>query len=187
MAPSPPRGRRRWARCCAISATSTCAEEAYPGGLPARAEKLAAERSAARSHRLADPGRAQRGAGRRAQAKPRHRIAAGRGASPTWTMSKRRWPSGWTARITATMCCGCCSSAAIPTCRRPSRSRWRCASSRASPCSQIARAFLVGEAAMEQRITRAKARIAARRRAVRDAGRRPSAASGWPRSRPWSI
>jgi len=25
--------------------------------------------------------------------------------------------------------CGCCSSAAIPSCRRPSRSRWRCASS----------------------------------------------------------
>ena len=31
---------------------------------------------------------------------------------------------------------------------------------------QIARAFLVGEAAMEQRITRAKAKIARRRRAV---------------------
>jgi hypothetical protein len=29
----------------------------------------------------------------------------------------------------ATTCCGCCSSAAIRTCRRRSRSRWRCASS----------------------------------------------------------
>ena len=37
---------------------------------------------------------------------------------------------------------------------------------------QIARAFLVSEAAMEQRITRAKARVACAERAVRDAGRR---------------
>ncbi len=36
---------------------------------------------------------------------------------------------------------------------------------------QIARAFLVGEAAMEQRITRAKARVAKAGAAVRDAGR----------------
>ena len=36
---------------------------------------------------------------------------------------------------------------------------------------QIARAFLVSEAAMEQRITRAKARITKARRAVRNAGR----------------
>ena len=39
------------------------------------------------------------------------------------------WPSGSTARITATISCGCCSSAATRTCRRRSRSRWRCASS----------------------------------------------------------
>ena len=51
--------------------------------------------------------------------------------SPTSTTPRRRWPSGSTARTTATTSCGCCSSAAIPTCRRPSRSRWRCASSRA--------------------------------------------------------
>jgi RNA polymerase sigma-70 factor (ECF subfamily) len=30
--------------------------------------------------------------------------------------------------IIAMMCCGCCSSAAIRTCRRRSKSRWRCAS-----------------------------------------------------------
>ena len=47
--------------------------------------------------------------------------------------AEERWPSGSTARITATTSCGCCSSAAIPSCRRRSRSRWRCASSRASP------------------------------------------------------
>jgi len=32
-------------------------------------------------------------------------------------------------RIIAMTFCGCCSSAAIPICRRRSRSRWRCASS----------------------------------------------------------
>jgi RNA polymerase sigma-70 factor (ECF subfamily) len=55
----------------------------------------------------------------------------------------------------------CCSSAAIPSCRRRSRSRSRCASSPGLTVKEIARAFLVGETAMEQRITRAKARIAA--------------------------
>ena len=53
--------------------------------------------------------------------------------SPISTTPRRRWPSGSTARITATTSCGCCSSAAIRTCRRRSRSRWRCASSRGSP------------------------------------------------------
>ena len=52
---------------------------------------------------------------------------------------------------------------------------------------QIARAFLVGEAAMEQRITRAKARIAKAEVAVRGAGRRSSAPSGSRRWRPWST
>ena len=80
--------------------------------------------------------------------------------SPTSMTPRTRWPSGSTARITATTFCGCCSSAAIPICRRPSRSRLPCASSLASRVKQIARAFLVGEAAMEQRITRAKARVA---------------------------
>ena len=72
---------------------------------------------------------------------------------------------------TATTSCGCCSSAAIRSCRRPSRSRWRCASSPAFRCKQIARAFLVGEAAMEQRITRAKA-ASPRPRCLRGARRR---------------
>ena len=46
--------------------------------------------------------------------------------------AEERSPSGSTARTTATTCCDCCSSAAIRICRRPSRSRWRCASSPAS-------------------------------------------------------
>ena len=70
------------------------------------------------------------------------------------------WPSGSTARTIATTSCGCCSSAAIRICRRRSRSRWRCASSPGLSVKQIARAFLVSESAMEQRITRAKARVA---------------------------
>ena len=69
--------------------------------------------------------------------------------------------SGSTRPITATTSCGSCSCAAIPTCPPPSRSRSRCASSRGFRSTQIARAFLVSEAAMEQRITRAKARVAA--------------------------
>jgi RNA polymerase sigma-70 factor (ECF subfamily) len=52
--------------------------------------------------------------------------------SPTPTTQRVRSPSGSTARIIATIFCGCCSSAAIRSCRRRSRSRWRCASSPAS-------------------------------------------------------
>ena len=37
---------------------------------------------------------------------------------------------------TATTSCGCCSSAAIPSCRPRSRSRWRCASSAACRSSR---------------------------------------------------
>ena len=80
--------------------------------------------------------------------------------SPISTTPRSSSPSGSTARITATTSCGCCSSAAIRICRRRSRSRWRCASSPGLTVKQIARAFLVSEAAMEQRITRAKARVA---------------------------
>ena len=84
-------------------------------------------------------------------------------------------------RTTATTCCGSCSSAAIPICRRRSRSRSPCASSPGLSVKQIARAFLVGEAAMEQRITRAKAphrrgrRSRSRRRARRSAPTRLAA------------
>jgi Sigma-70 region 2 len=49
--------------------------------------------------------------------------------SPISTMPRARWPNGSTARIIAMTSCGCCSSAAIPICRRRSRLRWRCASS----------------------------------------------------------
>ena len=41
----------------------------------------------------------------------------------------RRWPNGSTIPTIATTCCVCSSSAATRTFRRPSRSRWRCASS----------------------------------------------------------
>ena len=49
--------------------------------------------------------------------------------SPISTTPRSSSPSGSTARTTATTSCGCCSSAAIRTCRRRSRSRSRCASS----------------------------------------------------------
>ena len=99
------------------------------GRLPARAEELAAERPAARSRGLADHGRPQR-RDRRHPAQPQAGAAArGRGDLRSRRRRGARWPSGSTARITATTSCGCCSSAAIPICRRRSRSRWRCASS----------------------------------------------------------
>ena len=60
-----------------------------------------------------------------------------------------------------------------------SRSRWRCASSPGLSVKQIARAFLVGESAMEQRITRAKRAHRPGRGALRGAGRR--GARGAPR------
>ena len=56
-------------------------------------------------------------------------AAGGRGDLRSRRRRGASSPSGSTARITATTSCGCCSSAAIPTCRRRSRSRWRCASS----------------------------------------------------------
>ena len=54
------------------------AEEAYQEACLRALQKLAAERAAARSHRLADPGRAQCGAGRRAQGAAHGRTAARR-------------------------------------------------------------------------------------------------------------
>ena len=88
--------------------------------------------------------------------------AAGRGAD-LGPRRCRRTPSssGSTARITATTCCGSCSSAAIRTCRRPSRSRSRCASCPACRCRRSPARSWSARAAMEQRITRAKSRIAA--------------------------
>ena len=83
----------------------------------------------------------------------------------------RRWPSGSTARTIATTSCGCCSSAAIPTCRRRSRSRWRCASSPASSVKQIARAFLVERERDGAAHHARQGAHRAGRRAVRGAGR----------------
>ena len=155
-----------------------------PGSLPARAEDLAAQRAAARSGRLADPGRPQRRARRRAPARPAAIRCRRTRRSPTSTTSRRRWPSGSTARTTATTCCGCCSSAAIRTCRRRSRSRWRCASSPGLTVAQIARAFLVergGDGAAHhprQGADRAAPTCRSRRRAPSSA---PSASPPWRR------
>jgi RNA polymerase sigma-70 factor (ECF subfamily) len=77
----------------------------------------------------------------------------------------------------ATMCCACCSSVVIPICRQRNRSRWHCESF--PLIKEIARAFIVGETAMEQRITRAKRRIA-------DADVRNTGASNATNARPRS-
>ena len=116
-----------------------------PGSLPAGAEELAAERPAARPDRLADLRRPQHRY-RRGATPVEARSAAGRaGAVRPRRMPKTRSPSGSTAPTTATTFCGCSSSAAIRTCRRRSRSRWRLRIVSGLSVKQIARAFLVGE------------------------------------------
>ena len=73
---------------------------------------------------------------RRAAARQAAKRCPRRRPSRTSTTPRPRWPSGSTARTIATTSCACCSSAAIPSCRRPSRSRSRCASSPASRSSR---------------------------------------------------
>ncbi len=116
-------------RAAALLPQSRYRRGSVPERLPARAEELAAERPAARSRGVADHGRPQRRDRRGRGARKQRAAARGRRRSPTSTTPRTRSPSGSTARTTATTSCGCCSSAAIPTCRRRSRSRWRCASS----------------------------------------------------------
>jgi predicted RNA polymerase sigma factor len=62
--------------------------------------------------------------------------------------------------IIAMTFCGCCSSAATPTCRPTQQVALALRIVSGLTVPQIARAFLVGESAMEQRITRAKAKVA---------------------------
>ena len=108
----------------------------FSGGLPARAQDMAAERPAARRRGLADPGRPQRRDGRRAASRQAGGAARrGRAFQPR-RCRKRSSPTGSTVPTTATTSCGCCSSAAIPSCRPRSRSRWPCASSAACRSSR---------------------------------------------------
>ena len=86
--------------------------------------------------------------------------AVRRAAYRTSTMPKAKWSSTSMRRIIGMIFCACCSFAAIRCCHQTSRSRWRCVSSRGLSVKEIARAFLISEAAMEQRITRAKRKIA---------------------------
>jgi len=113
--------------------------------LLARAKKLAAERPAARSRRLADHGRAQC-RDRRYQAQPQ----AGAGCpttrqSPISTMPKTRWPNGSTARITATTFCGYCHLLS-PRPAGDAADRAGAAIVSGLTVNKIARAFLVSEA-----------------------------------------
>ena len=131
-----------------------------PGRLPARAEELAAERPAARSRRLADHGRPQR----------RDRRRAAQHASSSRCPTTRRSPTSTTPRSALAerldgshyrddilrllfICC----HPDLPATQQIALAL-RIVSG--LTVKQIARAFLVGEAAMEQRITRAKARVA---------------------------
>ena len=157
-----------------------------PGSLPAGAEDLADERPAARSRRLADLRRAQRrastrcagAAARPSRCRPRTLISDLDDAeTPTGRAARRRaLPRRHPAAAVHLLPSG-------PAGRR-SRSRWRCASSPACRSSRSPAPSWSARAAMEQRITRAKAPHRRGRRALRDAGRRSSGPSGSPPSRP---
>ena len=130
-----------------------------PGGLPARAEDLAAERAAARSRGVADPGRPQRRDGRRAPARQAG-GAARRGAISDLDDAESELAErldGAHYRDDILRLLFICCHPELPATQQIALAL-RIVSG--LTVKQIARAFLVGEAAMEQRITRAKARIA---------------------------
>ena len=167
-----PPGPRRSARCCAISAISTTAEEAFQEACLRALRTWPRQRPAARSRRVAHLRRPQRRARRRAP--PQAGSSRCRRTRLHLRPRGRRGgssPSGSTARTIATTSCACCSSAAIP--ELPATQQIALALRIVSGLSvtQIARAFLVSESAMEQRITRAKAPHRQGRGSLRDAGR----------------
>ena len=112
------------------------AEEAYQNAC-LRALKTWPENGPPRDRRgVADHGRAQRRDRRGAAPSQAGSLARRAGDLRS---RRRRGCAGRTARRLALPrrhSCGCCSSAVIRTCRRRSRSRWRCASSPASPSSR---------------------------------------------------
>ena len=147
------------------------AEEAFQDACLRRAQELAAERPAARSRRLAHLRRAQR----------RHRRGAA--AQQAGAAARRDEPisdlddaedalaerlDGAHYRDDILRLLFICCHPDLPATQQIALAL-RIVSGLS--VKQIARAFLVSESAMEQRITRAKSRIAGGRRAVRDAGR----------------
>ena len=159
-------------RAAALFPRSRHRRGGLPGGLPARAEDLAAERAAARSRRLADLRRPQRrhrrACARRAKQaaaarrgrdlRPRRRRERARRAARRRALP-RRHPAA-AVHLLPSRAAGDAADRAGAAHRLAA-----CRSSRSRAPSWSARA------AMEQRITRAKARIAEAERAVRDAGR----------------
>ena len=131
------------------------------GRVPARAEELAAERPAARSRRVADHGRPQRRDRRHPPPRQANRRCRTRiKISDLSDVEADRPCSASTRPIIATTCCGLlfiCCHPDLPATQQVALAL-RIVSGLTVP--QIARAFLVGESAMEQRITRAKAKVA---------------------------
>ena len=147
-------------RAAALFPRSRHRRRGVPGSLPARAEDLAAERPAARSRRLADHGRAQR----------RDRRGAGAAASrsrcrpttpfPISTIPRKQLAErldGSHYRDDILRLLFICCHPELPATQQIALAL-RIVSG--LTVHQIARAFLVSESAMEQRITRAKARVA---------------------------
>ena len=153
----PPGGRR----AAALFPRSRHRRGGLSGGLPAGAEDLAAERPAARSGRLADLGRPQR----RASTSVRRRAQAGSRCPTRTAISDLGDAEGALAerldgahyRDDILRLLFICCHPDLPATQQIALAL-RIVSG--LTVKQIARAFLVGEAAMEQRITRAKARVA---------------------------
>ena len=147
-------------RAAALFPRSRHRRGGVPERLPARAEKLAAERAAARSRGVADHGRAQR------RDRRRRGAAASRSRCPTddaisdlddaeSALAERLDGSHYRDDILRLLFI--CCHPDLPATQQIALAL-RIVSG--LTVKQIARAFLVGEAAMEQRITRAKARVA---------------------------
>ena len=147
-------------RAAALFPRSRHRRGGLPGSLPARAEKLAAERPAARSRRLADLGRAQRRPRRRPARAASRRRCPRTSRSPISTTPRSALAErldGAHYRDDILRLLFICCHPELPATQQIALAL-RIVSG--LTVKQIARAFLVSEAAMEQRITRAKARIA---------------------------
>ena len=153
---APPGGRG----AAALFPRSRYGRGGVSGRLPARAEDLAAERPAARSGRLADHGRAQRRAstrcGARASRKPLPEEEAISDLGDAEEALAERLDGSHYRDDILRLLFICCHP------DLPATQQIALALRIVSGLTvkQIARAFLVSEAAMEQRITRAKARVA---------------------------
>ena len=128
--------------------------EQWPeSGVPREPGRLAHGRGEASRDRSLPPQQAARTQARGARLRARVRAGGGRAriSTPRWTTTS------------ATTCCGWCSRPAIRCCRPRRASRSRCGLLGGLTTDEIARAFLVSEPTIAQRIVRAKRTLAEKR------------------------